>query len=238
MADQAVIPSNAPIPVGPARGGGSPSASRRRTASSRPSSSRPSSSRAAPSRRSSPVRTSSPTTTAKRQTKQVAKTTTGQAKRVKATAGAQGRAVARTAQTDVSQLAGNVREQAQQVRSELATQTRGLLDESRLKVQSQVDTEARRLAANLAQVGEQAVALATGQPEQSGPLADYLEQAATWLDTRADALETRGVEGVVADVADFAGRRPGVFLLGAAALGFGVGRLVRSGALGSNGETE
>jgi uncharacterized protein YjbJ (UPF0337 family) len=146
--------------------------------------------------------------------------------------------VARTATSDVQQLAGTVREQANQVTSELADQARGLVDESRLKLQEQVDVEARRLAANLSQVGSQAVALASGRPEQSGPLADYVEQAATWLDTCATELEERGVEGVVADVADFAGRRPGVFLLGAAALGFGVGRLVRSGALSGNGEVQ
>lgn len=166
-----------------------------------------------------------PATTAKRQTTRVGPTTASQ-----------GKAVARTATNEVQQLAGSVREQANQVTSELADQARGMATETRLKVQEQVDVEARRLAANLSQVGTQAVALASGRPEQSGPLADYLEQAATWLDTRASELEERGVEGMVADVADFAARRPGAFRLGAAALGFGVGRLVRSGALSSNGE--
>ena len=244
MADQAVNSFNAPIPVGPSPATGAPR-SRRRTAATphRPApSTTPATRRAAPPATATPVPrrtarpTPSPATTAKRQTKQVGATARGQANRVKATTAAQGKEVARTVQSDAQQLAGTVREQASQVKSELADQTRGLLDESRLKLQEQVDLEARRLAANLSQVGTQAVALASGRPEQAGPLADYLEQAATWIDTRASDLEERGVEGVVADVADFAGRRPAVFLLGAAALGFGVGRLVRSGALSSNGE--
>ena len=45
----------------------------------------------------------------------------------------------------------------------------------------------------------------------------------------ASRLEDRGIEGVVDDVARFARRRPGVFLLAAAGAGFVVGRFVRSG---------
>jgi hypothetical protein len=64
-------------------------------------------------------------------------------------------------------------------------------------------------------------------------LAAYAEQAAEWLDTSASYIEDRGIEGLAADVVDFARRRPGVFLAGAAVVGFGVGRLVRSGAVSS-----
>ena len=226
MAEQAVIPSTAPVRgrprkavVTPARG-------------PRPAATRP------PVPPSPPRPPASPATTAKRQARQVATTASSQAKRVKSTTAAQGKAVARTATGEVQQLTGTVRDQANQVTSELADQARGLLAESRMKLQQQVDVEARRLAANLSQVGAQAVALASGRPEQSGPLADYVEQAADWVDSCASELEERGVEGVVADVADFAGRRPAVFLCGAAALGFGVGRLVRSGALTGDSEVE
>ena len=60
------------------------------------------------------------------------------------------------------------------------------------------------------------------------------QQAATWLDTCAAQIEDRGLEGLASDVVDFARRRPGVFLAGAALLGVGVGRLIRSGAISSN----
>ncbi len=49
----------------------------------------------------------------------------------------------------------------------------------------------------------------------------------------ASEIEERGLEGLAAYVVDFARRRPGVFLAGAAVLGFGVGRLIRSGAVSS-----
>jgi hypothetical protein len=96
--------------------------------------------------------------------------------------------------------------------------------------------QASRLAGALFQVGTQAVALSQGRPEQAGPLVDYAEQAADWLDTCASHIEDRGLEGLATDVVDFARRRPAVFLAGAAVVGFGVGRLIRSGAISADGD--
>jgi hypothetical protein len=179
-----------------------------------------------------PTRTA-PTRTAKREADRVASTATTQAKRVKSTAAGQGKVVAQTASQDVRELAGTVRSQAEQVKGELAGQARDMLAESRAQLQEQADMQATRLSRALAQVGGQAVALAEGRPEEAGPLADYAEQAADWLDTCAAEIEDRGLEGLAADVVDFARRRPGVFLAGAAVLGLGVGRLIRSGAVSS-----
>ena len=88
------------------------------------------------------------------------------------------------------------------------------------------------------QAGTQAVALAAGRPEQAGALVDYAEQAANWLDTCANAIDERGLEGLSADVVDFARRRPGLFLAGAAVAGVAVGRLIRSGAVSAAGNEE
>lgn len=185
-----------------------------------------------------PVRPAGPSTTAKRETKKVASTASDQAKRVRGTAVGQTKAVARTADQDVHQLAGTVRDQADHVKGELAGQARELLSDARAQLQAQADVQARRLAAALFQVGTQAVALASGRPEEAGFLADYSEQAAGWLDTWAGEIEERGLEGIAADVTRFARRRPAVFLAGAAAVGFGVGRLVRSGAVSGDGTEE
>jgi hypothetical protein len=162
-------------------------------------------------------------------------TASGQAKQVKRTAATQSKVVARTANQDVRELAGSVRSQADQVKGELAGQARELFEETRGQLQSQADHQAYRLAGALFQVGGQAVALADGRPQQAGPLADYAEQAANWLDSAASHIEERGLEGLATDVVDFARRRPGVFLAGAAVVGVGVGRLIRSGAVSGNG---
>ena len=172
----------------------------------------------------------------KREASRVKSTAATQAKQVKGTAATQTKVVARTANEDVKQLADTVRSQADQVKGELAGQAREMLEETRGQLENQADMQATRLARALFQVGSQAVALSEGRPEQAGPLVDYAEQAATWLDTCAAQIEERGLEGLATDVVDFARRRPGVFLAGAAVLGFGVGRLIRSGAV--SGDTD
>jgi hypothetical protein len=169
--------------------------------------------------------------TVKRETRRVSTTAAGQAKQVKRTAATQSKVVARTADQDARALAGTVRSQADQVKGELAGQARELFEETRGQLQSQADQQAYRLARTLFEVGSQAVALSDGRPDQAGPLAEYAEQAANWLDGAASHIEERGLEGLATDVVDFARRRPGVFLAGAAVVGFGVGRLIRSGAV-------
>lgn len=175
--------------------------------------------------------------TATREASRVTSTAADQATQVKSTAARQGKVVARTATEDVRDLAGSVRNQAEQVKGEVAGQARELLADARSQVQEQADIQTGRLARALFQVGGQAVALSEGQPEQSGPLADYAEQAANWLDTCASQIEERGLEGLASDVVDFARRRPGMFLAGAAVVGLGVGRLIRSGAVSSGDGT-
>jgi len=179
--------------------------------------------------------TAAPKATVKRETGRVATTAGSQAKRVKGTAVGQTKVVARTANQDVRELAGTVRQQADHVKGELSDQARELFGETRDQLQEQADAQVGRLARTLFQVGTQAVALADGRPADAGPLAEYAEQAAAWLDTCAAEIEDRGLEGLVADVTDFARRRPGIFLAGAAVVGLGVGRLVRSGAISSDG---
>ncbi len=171
---------------------------------------------------------------AKREAKRVTSTAAGQAKQVKGTAVGQTKTVARTANQDVRELADTVRSQADQVKDELAGQAKAMLAETQGQLQAQADMQASRLASALFQVGTQAVALSQGQPEQAGPLVDYAEQAANWLDGAAAHIEERGLDGLATDVVDFARRRPALFLAGAAVLGLGVGRLIRSGAVSAD----
>lgn len=173
----------------------------------------------------------------KREARKVASTARTEAEQVKGAAAGGTKIVARTAKQDARELAGTVRNQAEQVKGELAGQARGMLAETQGQLQAQADVQASRLAGALFQVGGQAVALSQGRPEQAGPLVDYAEQAATWLDDRASYIEERGLDGLATDVVDFARRRPGVFLAGAAVVGFGVGRLLRSGAVTGDGDT-
>lgn len=180
-------------------------------------------------RRTAPV--PAPPPAARREAGKVASTAADQSKRVGVTAVSQTKAVLRTADQDFRELSDSVRSQADQVKAELASQARGLLAETRDQVQAEADAHTLRFSSALFQVGSQAVALANGRPQEAGPLVDYAERIANWLDTVAAGIEERGLEGLTADAADLARRRPGVFLAGAAVVGLGVGRLIRSGAV-------
>nr|MDQ3575433.1 hypothetical protein [Actinomycetota bacterium] len=111
---------------------------------------------------------------------------------------------------------------------EVVAHGRGLLEETRTQLEEQAGTQMEQLAQSMRQFASQAGALADGRPDEAGPLPGYARDVAERLDGWADDIDARGLDGLVDDVKAFARRRPGVFLLGATAVGFGVGRLVRA----------
>ena len=169
------------------------------------------------------------------ETSRVAGRAKDQGEQVARTARRQSSAVARVAADSARDVKGTVRAQAAQVRDELTTQGRTVVEEARTKVQDQSRTQARRAGESLSRLASEAHALAEGRPEEAETLRGYLTQGADRLMDAADRfygladeIDERGIEGVVSDLQRFARRRPGVFLLGAAVAGFGVGRAVRS----------
>lgn len=165
----------------------------------------------------------------------VANQAADEAKDVATTAAERGGAVVQVAKEDARQLAGTVRERASEVTEELSNQTRSLAEETRGQLEAQAKAGAERLATSFREIGEQAQALAEGRPEDAPNLTDYAFRAADTcygaadrLHALADDVETRGFTGVLEDLQGFARRRPGAFLLGAVAVGFGVGRLVKA----------
>jgi hypothetical protein len=91
----------------------------------------------------------------------------------------------------------------------------------------QGDEQAQQAAQGLRRLGDQTKALAEGRVEAAGPLGDYMRQTSQRIHGMADRIDERGAQGIVDDVQDFARRRPGMFLAGAAFAGFVTGRLVR-----------
>jgi uncharacterized protein YjbJ (UPF0337 family) len=143
--------------------------------------------------------------------------------------------VASTASAQAQQVTETAKQQAGQLRDQVSNQGREVIHtaSSAIKDQGRVQTE--QLASTVRRWADQSRALADGRPAEAEPLADYLGQAANRATGLAERLEQRGFDGVIEDVQGFARRRPGVFLLGAAIAGFGVGRLLRSGAAAGSG---
>jgi hypothetical protein len=134
-------------------------------------------------------------------------------------------------------VAGEASTQAKAVAGEAKQQLDRLISEGRDEVRQQAGQRTEQAAGQLRTLSEQFTALVQGRPEAAGPLVGYASDLEGHLRRLASRMEQGGPEGVIDDVAGFARRRPGVFLAGAAGIGFVVGRLVRAGAAnhGENG---
>ena len=148
-----------------------------------------------------------------------------------------GKWVAAVGQDEARQVASTAAEQVGQVAGEVGTQARNLIEESKTQLHAQAQTQTDQIATKLRTLGDQVQALVEGRTEDAGPLGDYARQAAQTVSHVANRVEDRGFDGIVEDVQRFARRRPGTFLLGAAVAGFGIGRLLRAGAMSSAGST-
>jgi hypothetical protein len=142
--------------------------------------------------------------------------------------------VARDEATDVAQHArqagGQVTQtatdQTRQVAAETSRQVHGLFGEAQDQVRDQASAQQQKAAQRLRSVADELGQMAD-QGGQSGMATDLARQAAGRLHGAAVWLEKREPADLLAEVRDFARRRPGTFLLGAAVAGLAAGRITR-----------
>jgi hypothetical protein len=172
----------------------------------------------------------------KEQASAVAGTAAAQATAVAGTATEQAGAVASTAVEGAKEVAGQGMQQAANVVSEATTQVRDLVGQAGQEIRSQGDAQTDKIAESLRGLAGQVQALVEGRAEEAGPLPDLARQATDQLQALAGRIGDGGMQGVATDVQQFARRRPGAFLAGAAVVGFAAGRLLR-GAKDAGGQT-
>ncbi len=163
----------------------------------------------------------------KEEATQVASTTVDQGKQTATAAADAAGQTASTAAEGAKQVAAEAKQQATEVTRQATDQARELVGQAQGQLREQATTQTQRAASGLADVGKQIRALSDGQPDQAGFAADAAKQLAEKVEEIANRMEQRGFDGAVEDLTNFARRRPGVFLLSAAATGFVVGRLGR-----------
>jgi hypothetical protein len=122
--------------------------------------------------------------------------------------------VAETAKHELGTVTDEVKHQAGRVASDV----RGRITEQARHRQQDLADRAR-------QTGEELRAMASDR--EPSPARTTVEQLATRTEQVADYLSKHGPEELLADLQDFARRRPGVFLASAAVAGFVVGRLAK-----------
>jgi uncharacterized membrane-anchored protein YhcB (DUF1043 family) len=136
------------------------------------------------------------------------------------------RNVGQTAAQAGSQVASTAADQAKDVVQETQRQAKDLLDQGRSQVKEQVVSQQQKAAQSLATLAQELRGLADGSSSGApGPARDLLQQASGTIEQFADRLQNRDPAELLDDVRSFARRKPGMFLLGAAAAGMLVGRL-------------
>jgi len=134
----------------------------------------------------------------------------------------------REAGTNVAETATG---QAKQVVSEARRQAGHLLGEVREQASAQQHKTAKGLYALADQLND--MAAGSGQP---GMATQFAQEASHRIRGAASWLERREPDDLLEEVRDFARRRPGAFLLGAAAAGIVAGRMTRGVADGARPE--
>lgn len=166
--------------------------------------------------------------------KRVVDKAAGQTQEVVAVAQGAAQEVAATAVEEARQVGATVKDQASRVGEEAVEQGRVVLEQTRYQVEEQANLQVQRLAGTLAGLAEEAKALVQGRPHEAATLAPYVTDVSELVQDVADRfyvlgddIQDRGLGEVLGDLQAFARRRPGTFLLTAAAAGLGLGRVAR-----------
>jgi uncharacterized phage infection (PIP) family protein YhgE len=125
-----------------------------------------------------------------------------------------------------SQVAASATDQAKQVAQETQRQAKDLIDQGRSQVKDQVVTQQQKAGEGLSSLAQELRALADGSSQGApGPARDLLQQASGMVENFAGKLQNREPAELLEEIRSFARRKPGMFLLGAAAAGVLAGRL-------------
>ncbi|MET9958123.1 hypothetical protein ABZ128_03395 [Streptomyces sp. NPDC006326] len=135
-----------------------------------------------------------------------------------------------------AEVGGTAKEQAANVVGEATTQARDLVGELRTQLTGQAETQTQRLAENVRRLSQELRELGeNGKPDST--MAGVARQIADSGHQVAAHMEKRGPDGLVSDLQNFARRRPGVFLAGAALAGFVVARAGKGVSAAASSDT-
>lgn len=145
---------------------------------------------------------------------------------------------AQHARSAVGEVADTAKGQTQVVAGEARQQARQVVDQLRNRVGDQAQHQSRRAAQGIRQWADDLASMSEIAKPDS-PVSGVVQQVADQGRRAADYLDQHGLTGVAQEVQSFARRRPGAFLVGAAAAGFLIGRIAKvsgnSGSAGSPG---
>lgn len=126
---------------------------------------------------------------------------------------------------DIGDVAGTARDQTRRVTEEATARARDVGGTIRDRVSDEADTLAQRAVQNVRAWSDELESMTEGRTSPTGRI---VGEVAARGRGAADYVEDHGMRGIVDQVESFARRRPGLFLVGAAAAGFTAARLVKA----------
>ncbi len=147
----------------------------------------------------------------------------------------EGSDVAQHAKEAAGQVGSTVRDQAAQVTQQTADQARHVVHDVRDRVAAEAEQQATRVSKQLGRIADELGEMVSSAPPDSLS-AGAIKSAADTSRQAARFLDERGAQGLLDSARDYARRKPGTFLLGAAVAGFLVGRIAKSATGGSQGQ--
>ncbi|HEX8868442.1 MAG TPA: hypothetical protein VF821_22475 [Lentzea sp.] len=146
---------------------------------------------------------------------------------VRETAQQEGTAVAQHAKDAAGEVRATAQDQFGQVAHEAKAQAADVLRDARSRVAEEAEQQARKASTQLGRIADELSSMAENASPDSMS-AGAIRQVADTSRQAARYLDERGARGLLDSAQDFARRRPGAFLLGAAVAGFLVGRVAKS----------
>jgi hypothetical protein len=149
--------------------------------------------------------------------------------------GEEAKSVASDAADSGRQVAETAASGAKDVVSEATTQLRQLFDQLRSELDGQASSQGQRAVGGLRSLADELRQMASSS-DQQGIAGEAAHQAADRASSFADWLDNKQPGDILDEVRSMARRRPGAFLLGAAALGLLGGRMTRGLTAGGSGQ--
>jgi len=155
--------------------------------------------------------------TAKEEAADVAATAKAQAAHVASSAKEKAADVVSTAKEEATSVVELAKEETAEVAEVVLAEGRDLVETTRSELEVQAQTQLEQISESLYRLAGQALALARGNVDQAGPLADLVGRAGEELQSVAVGIEERGSAGMLSDAQRIVRQRPRAAIIGTAA---------------------
>jgi hypothetical protein len=131
-------------------------------------------------------------------------------------------------QEEASHVAGSAREEVGHVVDEAKRQGRQLYVSAVDRAREEAQEQTHRAAGGLRTFSQDLRSMTDGEPNSESAAVSWMRQGADRIESLADHVDQKGLEGLIDDVSSYARRNPGTFLAIAFGAGVAAARIFRN----------